>query len=78
MGFNIKIDAERCKGCELCVEACPKRLLSMSSSLNSAGAHFTRVISQNGCIGCLHCAFICPDAAIEIEQDDEVEKESIC
>ena len=70
MGFLIKIDKERCKGCELCIEVCSKSLLSMSSAINSKGAHFPEISSQDDCQGCLQCSIICPDAAIEIEQNN--------
>lgn len=69
MGFIVQIDIERCKGCGLCVEECPRDLLVMSKSLSPAGAHIVTTRSREGCTGCLHCAIICPDAAIEIEHD---------
>ncbi len=73
MAFRIKIDIERCKGCALCAEACPKRLFAMSTALNPSGAHFAEAERTEHCTGCMHCAIICPDAAIEIEEyeDDE-------
>ena len=34
---TVQIHIERCKGCELCIPACPPRVLSMSSALNALG-----------------------------------------
>ncbi|NLM36727.1 MAG: 4Fe-4S dicluster domain-containing protein [Firmicutes bacterium] len=62
---RITIDEERCKGCELCVSVCPKKILGMSERLNSQGYHFVETIGD-GCIGCAFCARICPDVVIEV------------
>jgi len=48
---------------------CPKKVLSLSEALNSRGSHWAEAVSPEACIGCLQCADICPDAAIEIEQE---------
>jgi 2-oxoglutarate ferredoxin oxidoreductase subunit delta len=69
--YHLKIDRERCKGCELCLAVCPKKVLGFSEALNSRGSHWAVVVSPEACIGCLQCADICPEAAIEIEQETE-------
>jgi len=62
---TTKIDQERCKGCELCITVCPKKILGLSDKLNAQGYHF---VEQKGpdCIGCTFCALICPDVVIEV------------
>lgn len=35
----VVIDEERCKGCGLCINACPKKVLSFSKKFNSKGYH---------------------------------------
>lgn len=70
MKFNIHIDKERCKGCELCLSVCPENVLAMSMLLNAKGQHYTQVDKPENCIGCAQCSLICPDAAIEIESED--------
>ena len=65
--YFVKIDRERCKGCELCVAVCPKKVLAMTSDVNARGQHHAGVITPDDCIGCLQCSDICPDAAIEVE-----------
>ena len=71
MRFELQIDVERCKGCALCVAACPRTLLIMTDKLNSKGHHYVEIQKANDCIGCRQCAVICPDAAIEILQEDD-------
>ena len=65
----ITIDRQRCKGCELCLPVCPRRVLEMSAGLNDQGAHYAVAARPEACTGCLNCARMCPDAAIEIGHD---------
>ena len=64
---NIKVDAERCKGCCLCVSECPRGYIRMSEVFNSSGNSFAEVTDIENCTGCALCCQICPDMAIEIE-----------
>ena len=62
---KVIIDKERCKGCQLCLEICPKHLLETAESTNSFG--YRPVVTVKGeCSGCTLCALICPDLAIEV------------
>ena len=62
----IVVDIERCKGCELCVNACPQKILDMGTEINSKGYFYARVAEQMRCIGCRLCCISCPDVAIEM------------
>ena len=63
---QIRIEKDTCKGCELCVRACPQSVLVVGNELNSRGYFYVQVAEQMQCLGCRLCAIMCPDAAIEI------------
>lgn len=60
------VNAEVCKGCEVCVSVCPKKILAMSETINVAGYHTAGCTDEAACIGCAFCALMCPDSAIEV------------
>jgi len=64
--YQVEVLAEYCKGCGLCITACPKDLLVFVEQINARGVHFVRCADNEKCIGCLNCAVVCPDAAIQI------------
>jgi len=66
MKGTIHIDQELCKGCALCIEFCPKGVLSESKSLNLKGYFFAEFDDEKGCTGCAVCALVCPEVAIEV------------
>ncbi|MDR1396749.1 MAG: 4Fe-4S binding protein [Desulfarculales bacterium] len=57
---------DRCKGCGLCIEACPKKILIFSDRLNQKGYNLAVCSDEATCIGCAICARSCPDIAIEV------------
>jgi 2-oxoglutarate ferredoxin oxidoreductase subunit delta len=63
---HIEIEPNRCKGCELCVHACPQKILGMGRSLNAKGYFFAQVDEPWRCIGCRLCCITCPDVAISM------------
>ncbi len=63
---RVVIKRDSCKGCELCVAACPQRILAMSKEINLKGYFYAKVVEPPRCIGCRMCALTCPDVAIEI------------
>lgn len=63
---KIIVNEELCKGCGLCVRACPKKLLSLSKKANSKGYHPPEMSDESLCVGCTSCALTCPDMCIEV------------
>ena len=63
----VKIRTEYCKGCQLCIEVCPKHLLAVADVLNELGVQPVEVVGDaSECVGCMSCVLMCPEAAIEI------------
>lgn len=65
---RIVINEERCKGCLLCAEACPKKLIRPSSRINRQGYKAAEISPERmaECVGCASCALVCPDVAIQV------------
>jgi NAD-dependent dihydropyrimidine dehydrogenase PreA subunit len=57
---RVDLNAEECKGCGLCVEACPPKVLQLASFLNRYGYHPV-IYTGAGCTGCGICFFACPE-----------------
>ena len=62
---TIDVTIDTCKGCELCVEACPQESLALSPRINTLGYHYAVLIKDN-CTGCVNCALVCPEAIITV------------
>ena len=62
----IVVDTERCKGCALCVNACPQDVIALAKKVNVNGYPFEEVVNQDNCIGCASCAIVCPDGCITV------------
>lgn len=61
----IKIKTERCKGCGICVEFCPKQILTLNT-LDKVEA-----VKPADCIACGLCELRCPDYAIFVDKGGE-------
>lgn len=61
---TVVLDDDRCKGCELCIPACPPRVLRMSPRRNEAGYLLPELLE--GCTGCGACLLVCPDFCFDI------------
>jgi 2-oxoglutarate ferredoxin oxidoreductase subunit delta len=62
---TVVIERDVCKGCELCIAACPQSSLGLSTQINIKGYRFAELIQDN-CTGCVNCALVCPDVAITV------------
>jgi 2-oxoglutarate ferredoxin oxidoreductase subunit delta len=64
-GF-IRVDAERCKGCGLCVGACPKNDIRLAAEADRRGIRVARAGEGECCTACGACYVVCPDVAITV------------
>jgi len=66
---TIEVDSMHCKGCSLCVDACPQNVIALNmEDLTPKGYHPAHLIAE-GCTGCVICAIVCPDAAITVYRE---------
>jgi 2-oxoglutarate ferredoxin oxidoreductase subunit delta len=63
---KIIIDAEKCKGCGLCVTACENESLKLAEESNKASYFPAQTKEGYCCTACANCAVICPDACITV------------
>jgi 2-oxoglutarate ferredoxin oxidoreductase subunit delta len=50
----------------LCIVACPHQVISLSKNFSPTGYHPAWMVKPEACTGCMLCAFVCPDVAIEV------------
>lgn len=72
----IIIDKEKCKGCGLCLEACPHHLIGLGENFNKQGYRMAVFDNSDKCTGCTLCALTCPDVAIEVYREDKDEQKN--
>ena len=73
--FHIWVAEEVCKSCGLCIANCPKKILRFSKKINRQGLNPMECIDHDSCIGCLSCAEICPEVAIQVTAETLPNKE---
>ncbi len=74
---TVLIKRERCKGCQLCVHACPQHVLVLSDSFNSKGYRPVRLHEQSAsCTGCAICAAVCPDVVFTVFREPACRKKA--
>ena len=71
MAYEHQIIEDRCKGCGLCVNVCPKNVLEISKNVNAKGYFPAYQARPEDCIFCAICCTMCPDVAIAIAEIEE-------
>ena len=66
----VVVNTDRCKGCNLCVVACPTKTLALTAGeVNHKGYAYCYMAQPETCIGCSSCAIVCPDGCITVYKD---------
>ncbi len=65
----VVIDKDLCKGCGLCIAACPNQVLAFSGELSKSGYTVVHMEHPEACVGCSFCAQTCPDIAIDVYRE---------
>ena len=65
---TVVVNTELCKGCELCIEACPQHCLTLSDGLNKKGYRYAE-LEGDTCTGCENCALVCPDVVLTVYRE---------
>ncbi len=68
---HIVIDTEKCKGCQLCVQACPLGIIRMSTTvINKKGYTPAEPADpEHRCTACTMCYQVCPDVCITVYKE---------
>ena len=66
---KVTFQIDLCKGCSLCVDACPKHIIALAKDkINAKGHSPAEMTDAEKCIGCAFCATMCPDCIIKVEK----------
>ena len=65
----IEVDQRYCKGCDLCVNACPQEVISLDMDHLTPRGYHPAYLSLEGCTGCAICAIVCPEAALTVYRE---------
>jgi 2-oxoglutarate ferredoxin oxidoreductase subunit delta len=64
---RLAIATDHCKGCGLCIEACPPHVLELDrDQVNALGYNPVVLLDNEGCTSCARCARVCPDAVFTV------------
>ena len=66
---RVNVNEMYCKGCELCVSACPQKVLGLAVGRITAKGYHPAELTAEGCTGCGVCALVCPEAAIAVYRE---------
>ena len=70
----IEVNELHCKGCGLCVSACPQDVMSLDMSRLTPKGYHPVHLHTDGCTGCGICAIVCPDAALTVYREKKPAK----
>jgi len=73
----VTLEVDRCKGCGLCVDVCPPKILELSTTaFNKKGHRPIEVTDMDKCTGCSVCAIICPDVVFAVYRQKKAPRQT--
>lgn len=63
---KLIIDEQRCKGCQICIIQCKRKVLTLGNKINRLGYRYVIPEKLENCTACGICAEMCPDVVIEV------------
>lgn len=67
---KLTFNEDWCKGCQLCIDVCPKKILILEQGyVNAKGYNPISCTDMSACTACALCARMCPDSVIKVESD---------
>ena len=73
----VKITADQCKGCRVCVVTCPNHCLAIGSDFNSLGFENAVFIGEDRCVACGLCFYVCPEpGAITVFKNEQPQEKT--
>ncbi len=66
---KITVDKACCKGCDICLSVCPKKIFISGKKRNTYGTTMPDLSAPENCIVCRMCERMCPDGAINVEEE---------
>lgn len=76
--LEIEINHDWCKGCYICVDICPKKVLEKDQATFLRGFHPVMVARPEACTACRLCELLCPDLAITVKENPSQYRASLC
>jgi len=73
---KVILDENHCKGCDICLELCPKGVFGVVNKIGSKGFKSRIVVNPEDCTACGRCELLCPEMAISVEIRNPTPKES--
>ena len=58
---HVEIHRDECKGCAVCVAACPHGCLVIGDTLNLMGYQYVEFVGNDRCTACGLCYTVCPE-----------------